>query len=101
LLPKAWGEWALSERPDLNADQVRKIADEFKDYWLSIANQAKAKRADWEATWRNWIRKQNTPNATGFKSSGAQRIENTNKAVAEFLGDNNQSEIIEGEFNHA
>ena len=58
VLPKAWGEWALSERPDLTADDVRKISESFKDHWLSTANQAKSKRADWEATWRNWIRRQ-------------------------------------------
>jgi len=36
-----------------------------------------------------------------FKSSGQQRIENTNRAVAEFLGETNQSNIIEGEYQHA
>lgn len=69
VLPKTWGEWALSERPEFTNDQVRKISEEFKDYWLSIANQAKAKRADWEATWRNWIRKQNIQQAKPAKQS--------------------------------
>lgn len=67
VLPKAWGEWALSERPDLSADDVRKISESFKDHWLSTANQAKSKRADWEATWRNWIRRQ-TISKTKFKN---------------------------------
>lgn len=58
VLPKAWGEWALSERQDLSVEDVRKISESFKDHWLSTANQAKSKRADWEATWRNWIRRQ-------------------------------------------
>jgi hypothetical protein len=56
LLPKAWGEWALSERPDLTADLIRKEAEKFKDHWIANSNQAKSKKADWEATWRNWIR---------------------------------------------
>jgi len=50
-LPDEFAIWAKKERPDLNVNQV---ADGFKDYWIS---EAKAK-ADWFATWRNWIRKQ-------------------------------------------
>ena len=50
-LPDEWAIWAKQERPELNVNQV---ADGFKDYWIS---EAKAK-ADWFATWRNWIRKQ-------------------------------------------
>jgi uncharacterized protein YdaU (DUF1376 family) len=50
-LPDEWAIWAKQERPDLNVNQV---ADGFKDYWIS---EAKTK-ADWFATWRNWIRKQ-------------------------------------------
>jgi hypothetical protein len=97
-LPKAWGEWALSERQDLTAEQVRKIADEFKDYWLSIANQAKAKRADWEATWRNWIRKQNT-SSKGYQTKGERIAANNEKAFEEFLNETNETNetIIEGE----
>jgi uncharacterized protein YdaU (DUF1376 family) len=43
-----------SERPDLNPLEV---ADTFRDYWVSVAGQ-KARRTDWEATWRNWVRNQ-------------------------------------------
>ena len=50
-LPDEWEIWAKQERPELN---IRQVADGFKDYWIS---EAKAK-ADWFATWRNWIRKQ-------------------------------------------
>lgn len=59
VLPKAWGEWALSERVDLKSNDVRRIADEFKDHWLANANQAKSKKADWQAAWRNWVRREN------------------------------------------
>ena len=51
ILPDEWAIWAKEQRPDLNVNQV---ADGFKDYWIS---EAKVK-ADWFATWRNWIRKQ-------------------------------------------
>jgi uncharacterized protein YdaU (DUF1376 family) len=55
-LPKAWGEWALSEKPQWTKADVRRVADDFKDHWLSNANQAKSKKADWLATWRKWVR---------------------------------------------
>ena len=66
ILPKAWGEWALAERPELTADDVRKMAESFKDYWLANANRAIGKKADWQATWRNWVRNQKVvkPNGT-------------------------------------
>jgi uncharacterized protein YdaU (DUF1376 family) len=52
VLLKPWGEWAQLERPDLD---VRKVADQFKDYWIAQPGQ-KGVKLDWEATWRNWIR---------------------------------------------
>jgi hypothetical protein len=43
-----------NERPDLNPTEV---AATFRDYWHSQAGQ-KGVKADWEATWRNWVRNQ-------------------------------------------
>jgi uncharacterized protein YdaU (DUF1376 family) len=51
VLPDEWAIWAKEQRSDLNINQV---ADGFKDYWISEAKR----KADWFATWRNWIRKQ-------------------------------------------
>lgn len=55
VLPKAWGTWAL-ENSNLSEGQIRIEAEKFKDHWLGTANRASSKRADWQATWRNWIR---------------------------------------------
>jgi len=55
-LPKSWGQWALGERDDLTEADVRREAARFGDYWHAKAG-ADARKADWEATWRNWIRK--------------------------------------------
>lgn len=55
LLPKKWGEWALQERPELTAEQVRVMADKFKDHWLAQPGKD-GRKADWQATWRNWVR---------------------------------------------
>ena len=60
VLPKAWGEWAKNEKPDFSNEQIRLVSEVFKDHWLANANQANAKKSNWEATWRNWVRKQTT-----------------------------------------
>jgi uncharacterized protein YdaU (DUF1376 family) len=52
FLPKPWGEWAQTERPDLN---IRQTAEQFRDYWIAQAGQ-KGVKLDWAATWRNWVR---------------------------------------------
>jgi hypothetical protein len=63
-LPKAWGEWALAERPTWTAEHVRSVGDQFRDYWIAVAG-AKGVKLDWLATWRNWIRTQSDPPAPG------------------------------------
>ena len=52
-LPKAWGDWAVSE--GYPESSVRDQADRFKDYWIGATGQ-KATKRDWLATWRNWCR---------------------------------------------
>ena len=65
-LPKAWGEWALGERPDWGAEDVRKCAERFRDHWLAKGG-ADARKVDWEATWRNWIRREPNKNPTQYQ----------------------------------
>ena len=48
-----------ANRPDLNTGTV---ADSFRDYWIA-APGAKGRKADWPATWRNWVRNQRQANA--------------------------------------
>ena len=52
-LPQAWGEWAMAER-SWPADEVRSVALLFRDHWRGKGEA----RADWEATWRNWVRRE-------------------------------------------
>ena len=54
VLPKQWGEWALSET-SLTAPAVRLEAAKFGDYWRAKAGR-EAVKLDWQATWRNWVR---------------------------------------------
>jgi uncharacterized protein YdaU (DUF1376 family) len=60
VLPNDWIDAAKAIKPDFTSAQIKFIADGFKDYWISLAG-AKGVRADWLATWRNWIRKQEVP----------------------------------------
>lgn len=53
-LPDDWAIWAKQNRPEINVNQT---ADGFKDYWLA-APGVKGVKADWFATWRNWVRSQ-------------------------------------------
>jgi uncharacterized protein YdaU (DUF1376 family) len=53
-LPKAWGQWAVDHGMDELS--VRREADRFGDYWRGVPGQ-KGVKLDWQATWRNWIRK--------------------------------------------
>lgn len=72
ILPKAWGEWALQERPDMAANEVRKEAEVFADYWRAKAG-ADARKADWQATWRNWVRRCDGRKASARGASMSQQ----------------------------
>ena len=62
FLPKPWGEWAQTERPELN---IRQTADQFRDYWIAQAGQ-KGVKLDWAATWRNWVRNSKAAKANPY-----------------------------------
>ena len=51
-LPDDWALWAKQTRKDLEPYET---ARRFADYWHGIAG-AKGRKADWLATWRNWVR---------------------------------------------
>jgi uncharacterized protein YdaU (DUF1376 family) len=53
-IPEEWTLFCKKERSDLNPTVV---FDGFKDYWVSVAG-VKGVKADWTATWRNWVRNQ-------------------------------------------
>ena len=64
-MPDEWREYSLKTRPDLNPASV---FEDFKDYWVSMAG-SKGVRADWLATWRGWVRRQNG-STKPFKTAG-------------------------------
>lgn len=84
-LPKAWGEWAVSEGWPVAV--IRDQSNRFRDYWISAPGQ-KGVKLDWLATWRNWMRNSNAPkqinggNANGQTSSRSDRLHGVITAAA-------------------
>lgn len=51
-MPDDWFDFCKQKRPELNP---RETFDAFRDYWIAQPG-SKGLKADWTATWRNWIR---------------------------------------------
>lgn len=87
-LPEAWARWAITERGWTLADAGR-VAAEFRDHWLGKGEA----RADWEATWRNWVRRE--------RGKGRHRQTERERVAAEIYGqtshDRNDERTIDGE----
>lgn len=71
-LPADWklstelAEWALAEKPGF---PVIEEAAKFRDYWTAKTGKD-ATKADWDATWRNWVRNARLP---GLKSAAPSK----------------------------
>lgn len=104
-LPADWkpGEaetdFCKTTRPDLD---VTAVADGFRDYWIAQP-AAKGRKADWPATWRNWVRNQRASTAgatvSKFLTAQQQRDENNRRSTEEFLNDTGTilGGVIDGE----
>jgi hypothetical protein len=57
LLPEEWCSFCVKTRPELSAFDVW---EQFRDYWIAQPGQ-KGVKTDWDATWRNWVRRQSAP----------------------------------------
>lgn len=73
-LPKDWEpsealkEWAENERPDL---ELNRTIESFKDYWCAVAGQ-KGVKLDWDATFKNWVRRETIPRGHSRGFNGAR-----------------------------
>lgn len=54
--PVGWWGWAEIEF-GWGWERLKRVFDTFRDYWRSKAGKD-ALKADWEATWRNWCRRE-------------------------------------------
>ena len=66
-LPLDWKTWAEGARPDVD---VLIVADSFRDYWVAKPGKD-GRKADWLATWRNWVRNQRSGSAQRPQSAAA------------------------------
>lgn len=75
-LPKDWKpspedtEYCKTERPDLLPS---KVAQNFYDYWIAKAGKD-GRKTDWSATWRSWVRKEDSKSAGRPGAAPAQNL---------------------------
>jgi hypothetical protein len=82
-LPKTWGEWAQTERPDWTDDDIRRVALAFRNHWVAKAGRD-ATKLDWLATWQNWVLKEPGPRGPAGQRRGRQvELEARNRAAVE------------------
>lgn len=56
-LPEDWEpDRVFATREGLPPAEINLEADKFRDYWRALPGQ-KGVKADWPATWRNWVRR--------------------------------------------
>lgn len=77
-LPPEWQGYCQRERPDLDPERVWQ---DFHDYWTAKAGKD-ARKLDWDATWRMWVRKQRAASSSAH-AGGQTSLEARNAAVIE------------------
>jgi len=77
-LPEEWRAFSAKERDDLNPE---KTFEQFRDYWIAVAG-SKGRKLDWFATWRNWVRAQNSS-----RTGKLTLAENNKQAMNQWLID--------------
>ncbi len=83
-LPECWQpdhSFGLTE--GIPADEIDREADKFRDHWHQQPGQRGIK-LDWDAAWRNWIRKA-SDDRKGRKVSGSQRSESSRRGPGDVL----------------
>lgn len=87
-LPDLWAGDAKREHPEITDAQIERIAASFADFWHAKGG-ADARKVDWRATWRTWLRRERVGAAQpGFSRQGGHvnrqtALEESNKRVAE------------------
>ncbi|MFL9582391.1 YdaU family protein [Stenotrophomonas sp. AB1(2024)] len=80
-LPADWApsaddiDFAVAERPEVD---WRAEAEKFRDYWHGVAG-AKGRKANWQSTWRNWIRRADSPR--GVARAGPGNVQQMGKTA--------------------
>jgi uncharacterized protein YdaU (DUF1376 family) len=67
-------QFCQTERPDL---EPHAVAAKFRDYWIAAPDR-NGKKADWPATWRNWVRSERsarTDRTGAYRNASEKRLE--------------------------
>jgi hypothetical protein len=86
-IPESWIAWACKERGWQPQDAAQE-GKTFVDYWIGVSG-AKGVKLDWEATWRNSVRRSHRANGnyqTVEKRASALEIAQMQLRTAEMLG---------------
>ena len=75
-------EWATNTVPWVN---INDSTARFIDYWRGVSGQ-RGTKVDWEATWRNWLRKDSDNQPTNITPSAAASIGRPSAADQCLLG---------------
>lgn len=79
-LPADWSpdETSITDayriQPGWSREKVLDVAESFRDYWVSLSG-SRGIKADWHATWRNWVRRERSPASGSHHTSAAERRE--------------------------
>ena len=67
-------KWAHDNFPLFTREDLTNATDRFRDHWISKAER----RADWRASWRNWIRNDAKFAARSHSATRLDRVRSTN-----------------------
>lgn len=50
------GNWTYAIQRGLSEQQILRIAEDFRDYWVACPGQ-RGLKLDWDLTWNTWVRR--------------------------------------------
>ncbi|MBS1060750.1 hypothetical protein [Gluconobacter sp. Dm-44] len=75
-LPAGWQpSLEMAEFARSNGVDPERTAAVFRDYWLGVPDP-KGRKTDWNATWRNWVRREDGMRIPAAPSKAQQRADN-------------------------
>jgi hypothetical protein len=72
VLPSKFGLWAKDYDPGWTDAYIRELGEAFKDYWTALPDNRFAKKTDWFATWRNYLRQRVKPSDQATNGKGTR-----------------------------
>lgn len=93
IMPDEWLNWAVNNR-GWSMKDAKEVAAEFIDYWAGVSG-SKGVKADWQATWRNSVRRSHRAGNAKIESTTDTRAILERKLKAEeLMGHDHEAGII-------